>query len=361
MTSGTRTVTVFLTVISGLLLAAIDVTAHWPLWTWSVLAALLLAVPALSIRLAGRRTNPLPLDMVPHLTMAPVERLEQRVARVALPSGRDDYDFVFSATVRWSVTGAASDEPIVNPGGLAVDAVLERARAITEKRDPVRASLVQHELNGVLGLMRPDATGYLQAMAEAVTLTLSDRDHERLEKLAAVRKDKAVWEHERTYERSRREYLGEDVLKDTGSAVVWWLARNEDRVDKTVEDLGLLAQLSSAANNMDVPAQYRHMVPQPVPAPLFVPDYPSADPSSVYEPSAADHVDAFLRTMDLAPDDPERALLAHRIAGIVAAHGRREVADELLERFDVPGARQPGEEPAEGDSEDQGEGEVVRE
>src|SRR5690606_13970414 len=69
----------------------------------------------------------------------------------------------------------------------------------------------------------------------------------------------------RKYECDRREYLGKDVLKDTGSAVVWWLAKHDDQVKQAVDEIGPLAQLSSAANDRDVPERYRHMVPYPPP------------------------------------------------------------------------------------------------
>ena len=341
MTSGRKTVTAFLTLICGLLLAVVDLYARWPTWTWPALVALVVGIPVLSVAVAGRRLNPVPVDLIPHLPMAPVERLDQRVTQVALPSLWEDYDFRFTATVRWCPSGDAAEEPIINPAGLAVDAILARARGITEKREPVRASLVQHELNGALGRMQRDDTGYLHVMAECVTLTLSDQDQERLDKLAAVRKDKAVWEHERKYEQSRREYLGEDVLKDTGSAVVWWLAKNDDHVEKTVNDIGLLTQLSSAAQNEDVPPRFRHLVPTALTAhstveapPLQSPE--TADGFQSRPASAADHFAAFLEAEGITDDDPGRPLLAGRVAEAVAAYGRPETAEELRLRFDTP-------------------------
>jgi len=342
MTSGAKTVTVFLTVICGLLLTAVGVSAHWPVWAWAALAVLLVALPALAVKTAARRSGPVPIEMITHITEAPVERREERVTGVALPSLWEDYDFLFSATVRWCPTGAAADEPVLNPAGLAVDAILERARGITEKREPGRASLVQHELNGVLGRMRPDATGSLQVMAESVTLILHEHDRERLEKLAAVRKDKAVWEHQRKHEQSKREYLGEDVLKDTGSAVVWWLARNDEQVDKTVGDIGLLAQLTSAANDTDVPERLRHLVPQPPHEETAGTEMPhlsgfaSTAPPQGHETSAADHYDAFLQAMGLSEEDARRYLVTRHIAEVVKAQGLHEAAEELLHRFDAP-------------------------
>ncbi|WP_042438347.1 hypothetical protein [Streptacidiphilus albus] len=341
MTSGHKTVTVFLTIICGLLLAVVDLIAHWPSWTWAAVAVLVVGAPPLVARVAtGRRANPVPLDLLPHLPVAPVERRDQRVSQVVLPSCWEDYDFRFSATVRWCPSGKSVDRPILNPAGLAVEAIMARACAITGKREPTRSSLVQHELNGLLGRMERDETGFLHVMAEGVTLTLAEHDQERLDKLSAVRKDKAVWEHERKYEQSRREYLGEDVLKDTGSAVVWWLAKNDDHIEKTVGDLGLLAQLSSAAQNEQVPERFHHLVPMPPPAHPAPeqPEFPEVHETAPAPPppTGADLIAAFLATEGIADDDPERALLVGRMADAVAACGRLETADELRRRFDAP-------------------------
>ncbi|MBM9510376.1 hypothetical protein [Actinacidiphila acididurans] len=348
---------VFLTVICELLIAVVVLFAHLGVWVWLLSAVLLPVVPATAAVMAGRRPGAMPPDLAASLPMAPVERLEQRVTHVVLPSSWPDYDFRFSATVRWSPTGALDSEPIVNAAGMAVEAVLDRARRITEQREPTRASLVQHELNGALGRLQPDDTGSLQVMAEAVVLALAEADQQRLDKLATVRKDKAVWEHERTYEQSRREYLGQDVLKDPGSAVVWWLARNEDHVEKTVGDIGLLAQLSSAANNADVPEQFRHFVDQPplgvnrwagawqaAPSVAPEPDEDAAEPAEEGpEKSAADHYGDFLRAMFPDRDDARIPLLTRRVAEAVAANDMRDTADELLRRFEVTAPKEDDE------------------
>ncbi|WP_173019708.1 hypothetical protein [Streptomyces alkaliphilus] len=269
MSTGARTLTVFLAVLTALFVAIAGVCAGWPgpVWVWPVL---LLAAPALvveAVRLVAGRRAPIPPEVTPYLPAAPVERREARVSGVALPSALADYDFFLSGTVRWSPTGAGGTEPLINPAGLAVEAVLARARAITERREPGRASLVQHELNGDLSVMRTEPSGRLRVMAEGITLALADHDRERLEQLAEVRKEKAVWEHRRKHEQSRREYLGEDVFRNTGTALTWWLARNDEQVEKTVEDIGLIARLTSAVNDTDVPERLRHLVPDPDPEP----------------------------------------------------------------------------------------------
>ncbi|MER7396714.1 hypothetical protein ABT381_14455 [Streptomyces sp. NPDC000151] len=336
MTTGCKTTTVFLTVLSGLLLTILGLTQHWPVWAWPVVAVFLVGVPVAAFRIAAMRRGSVSVALVEDFTAPPVERREHRISRVALPSQWADYDFLFSATVRWYPLGAAADDPVLNPAGLAVETVLDRARAVTEQREPGRASLVQHELSGSLSWMRPEATGHLQVMAEDITLTLREQDQERLDRLAEVRKDKAVWEHQRKYEQSKREYLGEDVLKDTGSAVVWWLAKNEDHVEKTVADLGLLARLTSAANDTDVPERLRDLLPQahgeqPDPDHLEGPPAPFER-----EPSAADHFEAFLSGMGFMDGDVRRGMLAKQVADVIKTQERYETAEELLRRYDPP-------------------------
>jgi hypothetical protein len=244
---------------------------------------------------------------------------------VALRSQWLDYDFLFSATVRWHPLGSGGDGSVLNPAGLAVEAVLARARQLTEQRDPGRASFVQHELSGALSRLHPDPTGHLQVMAEDITLTLHESDQQRLDQLAEVRKDKAVWEHQRKYEQSKREYLGDDVLKDTGSAVVWWLAKNDNQIEKTVADLPLLAQLTSAANDTDVPERLQGLLPTDS-APIA---------SDERTPVTSDHFEAFLTGMGLA-DGAARRMLTKQIADIIRTQDKHETADELLRRFDPP-------------------------
>jgi hypothetical protein len=273
--------------------------------------------------------------------MPSMKRREKPITDVLLPSNRDDYYFLFSATVYWSPTRAVTDESMVNMAAFAVDAILGRAREIAERRDPGHASLVRYELAGALGKMLPDATGHLQAMAKSVKLVLPEPDQQRLDKLASVRKEKAIWEHERKYEQSKREYLGRDVLKDPGSAVVWWLTKNDEQVEKTVQDIGLLAWLSSAANNTDVPESFQRLIQGPIFAHASVQPPLDLNGSGASQPpesakSAADHFEDFLRAMNLTEGDPQRLLFARQVTGLAAKYGSQEVADQLIRRFDTP-------------------------
>ncbi|MGW4163182.1 hypothetical protein [Streptomyces sp. NPDC004788] len=196
---------------------------------------------------------------------------------------------------------------------------------------------MQHQLSGELATMQPDPTGRVLAMAENIQVTLSDADRERLDKLATVRKDEAVWEHERKWEQSKRAYLGEDVLTSTGSAVVWWLARNDDQVDKAVADIGLLAQLTSVANGRPVPEQLRRYV-----------DGPQAEWSSGEEAAeeegerrAGTLADAFVQMMDdagLGAEDPRRTLLLRRMAEATRAAQMpgAETLEQLADEAECP-------------------------
>ncbi|MFE2069209.1 hypothetical protein ACFXDH_43715 [Streptomyces sp. NPDC059467] len=347
MTTGSKTTTVFLTILCGLLLTILGLTQHWPAFAWPALAVLLVGIPAVAFKIAAVRRGPLPIDVQEQHTAPPVERREHHVRQVALPSNWTDYDFLFSATVRWYPVEATGNAPLLNPAGLAVEAVLDRARLITEQREPGRPSLIQHELSGALSRVRPDPTGHLHVMAEDITLILREHDQERLDRLAEVRKDKAVWEHQRKYEQSKRQYLSEDVLKDTGSAVVWWLAKNDDHVEKTVADLGLLAQLTSAANDTDVPARLRDLIPGPHDERLG-PDLVQA-PATPFEqePTAADHFEAFLNSMGVTDGDIRRAMLVKQIADVIKTQDQYETAEDLLRRFDPPPSFTPdaGEPP----------------
>lgn len=326
MSTGRNTVMIYFAAIGGVLLTCLVLFAPWQVWAPLLALALVIVAFLLAKAFGQRRTDipPEPSTLYVPPPRPPVERHEQRVEKVSLPSQEKDYDFLFSATVLWSPLMFTTEEAKVNPAGLAVNAILKRAEEITEQRGPGRASLVQHELGGILGTMQADDTGCVQAMAESVEVTLSVHDQERLEKLAKIRKSKALWEHERKYEQSKREYLGEDVLKDVGSAVVWWLARNDEHVEKAVNDIDLLARLSFAANNKDLPESFQHLQSGADSG------YPSGNDTSV-----VDCFTAFHRRMNFEEGDPQSTLFAHQVAMLAGKHGRPEVADEIMLRFEV--------------------------
>ncbi|KOU74374.1 hypothetical protein ADK57_07595 [Streptomyces sp. MMG1533] len=337
MHSGHKAMTGFVAVILALLITIVGLTTRWPLWAWPLSVAALVVYVAVSLAREGRHRPVIPSErqLEPDLPIAPVERWECVVRDIALPSLSEDYDFLFSATIRWLPQDAPSNAPTVNAGGLAVDAVLERARQVTQISSPHRSSLVQHRLNGELATMLPDANGRVIAMAESVQLRLEEADRERLEKLATVRKDEAVWEHERKWEQNKRAYLGDDVLRTPGSAVVWWLAKNDDRIDKTVSDIGLLAELASAAHDQPVPADFHRFVPGlSVESATDVAQEPQPESVMTAPRTPDEYADLLLEFVGLPEADPRHLLFLKRVADDAEAAGQSEMAQALRRRLD---------------------------
>ncbi|MFD3574450.1 hypothetical protein [Streptomyces sp. NPDC058644] len=345
MSTGQKTVSTFLTLIGALLVLILGLCLDWPFWVWPTAVVILLSALAVAATTAARarRRDPFPPGTVPDQPIPPVERREVYVDRISLPSQFPDYDFLFSATVRWCPAEPSADVSLINAGALAMDAVVERARAVTSRREPFRSSLVQQELSGALGVMEADPGGRVRALALDVVLVLPEEDQQRLDRLAAIRKNEDLWEHERNYERNKREYLGGDVLRDTGSAVVWWLAKNDDHVEKAVNDIGLLARLTSAANNEEVAEPFRHLVPEAFP-PITLPEPESPafgtphafegpfTPEEPTEPGAADTFTDFVRRLGRTPGDEELMLLSEQVA-MAIEDWDEETAQEIRRRF----------------------------
>jgi hypothetical protein len=326
MSSGRDTVTTYFAIIGGLLM--IGLLAFAPLPGWGRLMLGLALVTTALVLACGSlwRRRPAEATFVAEDTTPQPVHERKHITDVLLPSSRDDYSFLFTATVIWSPVRVWPDESGATLSALAVDAVLRRARQITESRDPAHVSLARYELGGHLAEMRTDITGRVRAMAESVGLVLSGHDQERLDQLAKVRKDEAVWEHERKWEQSKRDYLGRDVLKNPGSAVVWWLARNDDALEKTVGNIGRLASLASAANNEEIPETFR---------PYLNGHGLNGSGPAEGGTSPADRFGAFLDTTFEA-GAPERTYLAQTVVRLVANCGREDIAEEIADRFDPP-------------------------
>ncbi|MFJ6139302.1 hypothetical protein [Kitasatospora sp. NPDC092286] len=370
--------TAALAAAAGLVPVGVGRGLGWPVWVWVVAAAVIaLLVTQLTVR--GPEGEgvvpsppPYPSAVVPPEAPAELPYQEARVEGVALPSGVPDYDFVFSATVWWRPLHNRSGLVHANPGSLAVETVLARARAVTEYEHPARLDLVRHRLDGVLGTQSPDASGLVVAMAGRVGLGLPEADRDRLGKLSEVRKAEEVWEHERRYERNKRAYLGDDVLKSPGSAVVWWLARNDEEVTRAVDLIGPLAQLSAVANNQAVDELYEHLVARPVRQPVPFLDgaapgagaalhHPDVDGGGRRGPSVVGPLNDLMDDVKLKEEDGERTVYAHRVALFTEAIGRPEEAALIRASLGDPGdgpaggaaggaaePEQPGPEPGTG-------------
>ncbi|MYV72147.1 hypothetical protein GT043_40800 [Streptomyces sp. SID2131] len=346
--------------LCGLAPAVLGNLLHWSAWLWGFMSmvtasgSLLLVMTVLS---GGRAPADSYEPGEPEPPVAPAEQpyQETRVIDAALPSATDGYEFLFSATVWWRpVPDHAGRSDSASPA-LAVSSVVSRALEVVRHEEPGRASFARYLLEGQLGIPLPDPSGRVKAMAADVTLTLAPADRERLRKLNDLRKDEEIWEYERQHERNKRRYLGDDVLKSAGSAVVWWLARHENEIEKAVDMIGPLAQVAAAANDEEVPDLFRH---------LLVPSVGARDEATVGGPpwSEADHggglfdreeeggiseqLRLWLTKAGLKPDMDGYTVLAHRVMRSLKTEGLDEAADEIGRDFGLASDEGPEGDPS---------------
>lgn len=180
----------------------------------------------------------------------PPPREEHHVPAIPIDSAEPYYRFTLSCTVCWRPNGPLTQH--ANPRGLAVHAVLERARQVTVQGSPMDPDGVAARLAAELGAHLADRSGQITAWAEDVGLVVPHEDAERLKRLADARKEKQIRDTERELEQAARAYLTDEVLADPGRAAVWWLARHPEQVREAAELLPTFAQLSAAAHGKDV-------------------------------------------------------------------------------------------------------------
>ena len=169
------------------------------------------------------------------------------VSDIRLPSASADYQFSFAAVVQWSTVLPGTRH--ADLGSVAVDALLQRAKAKTATLQPGDESLNQHRLAALLGEPDLDEKGQVRMWATEVRLKLPDADMKHLAHVSALRRREQTSLLERRLEQGKRSYLKDDVLATPGSAVVWWLANNPGEVEKCVDLLDTLSRLSAAAQD----------------------------------------------------------------------------------------------------------------
>lgn len=343
--------------LCGLAPAVLGNLLHWSAWLWGFMSmvttsgSLLLVMTVLS----GGRVSADPYGPGdPEPPAVPTEQpyQETRVVDAALPSAAEGYDFLFSATVWWRpVPDQAHRSDGASPA-LAVSSVVSRALEVVRHEEPGRASFARYLLEGELGVPLPDRSGRVKALAADVTLTLAPADRERLRKLNDLRKDEEIWEYERQHERNKRRYLGDDVLKSAGSAVVWWLARHENEIEKAVDMIGPLAQIAAAANDEEVPELFRHLLVPPVGAtvggPLWDGDGQGGGTfDREEEVGVSDRLLLLLAAAGLKPDTDEYTVLVHRVMRSLEEAGLNDAADEIRRTL-LPTPDEDGDEGPQG-------------
>ncbi|MEU5975587.1 hypothetical protein [Streptomyces sp. NPDC047315] len=359
--SSRTTTRLILTTVAVVVDLALGASYGWPVWGWMLLPTLVAGVLLLTMYWPGdaaaHHADPVPSG--PDEPEPPVEApyFTNLLTGVPVPSAVEDYPFLFSATVWWRTTAECTPVAHGNPASLAVSLLLRRVQNATVAEHPSRSGFLERWLEGTLGAPTTDGSGLVTAFATDVRLTLRPADRERLDELDGLRKSVSVWEGRRRLERDRREYLGEDVLRTPGSAVVWWLARHDDEVERAVEMIGPLACLSAAANDQEVPEAFRHLC---VPAGAAVEEEPAGGyghPEPLDGSEAAgeprdpvrgerawapgERVSALLDDMGLSYGSPARTAFVHRMARMSEREGRPDVAasirQTLLDDRDDPG------------------------
>ncbi|MFC5287056.1 hypothetical protein ACFPM7_08335 [Actinokineospora guangxiensis] len=245
---------------------------------------------------------------------APAPPAGEHIQNQPVPSADRDYRFLLHGHVRWRPLGGDS----YPSSAVAVNALLQRAGAITAQLKAADHDLLRPRLAAELGSPAPDPNGRVEAWIEDLAVTLPDADFQRLARLAAVRKDEEVWEHERAHERNVRAYLRDDVLQSPGSAAVWWLAKDTTKVEETMRLADCLTRLSAVAHDR--------------PLPVFEPAPVDAAPAT----STRARVDALIDTIKPAAEEPMRAEIADRLATVATSVGAHEVAREIRLDFNAP-------------------------
>ncbi|MEU6821753.1 hypothetical protein ABZ921_14065 [Streptomyces atriruber] len=335
--------TLLFVALCGVAPAVLGSLLHWSAWLWGFMSMVTASGSVLLVMtvLSGSRESADPYaPREPEPPTAPTEQpyQETRVVDAALPSAAGGYDFLFSATVWWRpipelVTRSDGASP-----ALAVSSIVSRALEVVRREEPGRASFARYLLEGELGVPLPDRSGRVKALAADVTLALAPADRERLQKLSDLRKDEEIWEYERQHERNKRRYLGDDVLKSAGSAVVWWLARHENEIEKAVDMIGPLAQITAAANDAEVPELFRHLLVPPVGArseatvggPLWGEHGQGGGTfDREEEVGVSDRLLLLLAAVGLKPDMDEYTVFVHRVVRSLEAAGMDEAAEEI--------------------------------
>jgi hypothetical protein len=224
-------------------------------WLAAVLLALSIAAGAIATRQVTfqREQAAVRADVVRQTPKAEPVPDEHHVPAIPIDSAEPYYRFILSCTVCWTVTEEAEHG---NPRGLAVHAILERARQITVTGAPTDTETVLVRLAAELGVKAADHCGQIVAWARDIGLSVPDSDAARLARLTELRKERQVQHQERELEQSTRAYLTENVLTDPGRAVVWWLARHPDQVCEAAALLPTFAELTAAVTDTEIAPRY---------------------------------------------------------------------------------------------------------
>lgn len=164
-----------------------------------------------------------------------------------LPSAVYGLDFHAKMTIHWRVdltTGVRHNAP----RSAAVNDIIHRAKALTERAMLVHHAPLQHQLGAELAAERQVEGTHVWARADAVELRVDEQDLAMARKHIELLQTTTMRQAERDAERAEIKYLRDEVLTDLSSATIWWLIRNGYEVEQAVKLSRHLAELVGIAS-----------------------------------------------------------------------------------------------------------------
>ncbi|GAA3104930.1 hypothetical protein GCM10010464_80140 [Pseudonocardia yunnanensis] len=309
---------------------AVGTGLGWPSWVYIIAIVVLVAV-VVAVRW-GRRPRSEALAPVPAWSAPPIDprpAVQTAQLQATVGSSMDGYAFQLSATVRWRVVPNQRQIPHAEPSALAKDAVLQRAVAITSTFAPADRDLAQHRVAAALGVEENDQRHIVQVSATDVDITVPEEQSKAVRDMADQRRQVRLNEAKFATERGIREYLHDEALQSTGSALVWWLARHVDNIEQAVELIDTLQRLSAVAQDGEDPG--RTVSGEPLTPQQLAAFVGGAGAGNGGGSAPEDNLRRLLDAM--FPDgDPRRIRFAHEFANL-AADFHPATADRIRRLF----------------------------
>lgn len=261
-------------------------------WVGTLLSAAAAIAGLVAYRKAGSRS---PVE-------DPSEASSSPLSTSGLPTADETVFLDLSATVHWQAAQAQSYH-----ADLARALVLRHARDVTSKWRPAQYSLAQHDLAARIGRPEVDASGDLEVWATDVRLDLPEAVQQHLAKMDEAHREGLLWEVDALNQSRIRSYLRDDALRTPASAVVWWLARNQESVQRAVELSDVLTKLSQLATGQT-------------------------------EPNGAAEVQLVVDAVQKL-DESARRPAAHDLAAALDQAGMSSVAKALRDKYNLPTLR----------------------
>lgn len=180
-------------------------------------------------------------------TFVPTPTAHQHPLETPLPSAVYGLDFRARMTIHWRVDLTTGSRHAA-PRSAAVNDIILRAKALTERSMLVHHAPLQHQLGAELAAERQVDGTHVWARADGIELTVDEPDLEMARKHIELLQTTTMRQAERDAERAEIKYLRDEVLTDLSTATIWWLVRNGYEVEQAVALSRHLAELVGIAS-----------------------------------------------------------------------------------------------------------------